>query len=351
MSKRTGQYGFFDLENQLDKIHQLNDFLPKLNSLIDWDIFRPILNKIREKERLSNAGRPPFDVVLMFKILVIKKMYNLSDEQTELQIRDRISFRAFLGLNFCDTIPDAKTIWLFAEQLKNLELECLLFDRFGDELDRQGFKVNSGLIVDGTFVEVPKQRNSKEENAQLKSGEIPERFSANPHVFSQKDISARWAKKNNESYFGYKNHGMIDEGYKFVRGYGVTDAAVHDIVPYPDLIPEIPAYPDQEAFADSIYSSKETVAVLSSRGFLPMINERGCGKKLLTEEQKKMNKMKSSVRCRIEHVFGAMKMRMGDEVLRSIGFARARFWIGMRNLMYNMSRLVSLKYPKPGKVR
>jgi hypothetical protein len=106
MSKHNGQFGFFDYEKQLDRIYQLNDFLPKLNSLIQWEIFRPTLNKVREKERLSNAGRRAFDVVLMFKILVIKKMYNLSDEQTELQIRDRISFRAFLNLNFCDTVPD-----------------------------------------------------------------------------------------------------------------------------------------------------------------------------------------------------------------------------------------------------
>ena len=159
MSKTKGQFGFFDIENQLDKIYQLNNLLPKLNALIDWELFRNDLNKVRERERRSNAGRPPFDVVLMFKILILKTLYNLSDEYTELQIRDRLSFRAFLGLRFCDTVPDAKTIWLFAEQLKNLALERQLFDRFGKELDRQGFAVNSGLIVDGTIVEVPKQRN------------------------------------------------------------------------------------------------------------------------------------------------------------------------------------------------
>ena len=83
-----------------------------------------------------------------------------------------------------------------------------------------------------------------------------------------------------------------------------------------------------------------------------MICEKGYRNKPLTEQQKAMNKIKSSVRCRVEHVFGAQKMRMmGNEILRSIGFARARFWIGMRNLMYNMARFVSLKYPKAKKVR
>jgi IS5 family transposase len=346
MSKNKGQFGFFDLEQQLDKIYQLNGFLPKLNALIDWELFRPTLNKVREPKDPANGGRPPFCVVLMFKILVLKKMYNLADERIEEQIRDRISFRAFLGLNFCDTVPDAKTIWLYAEQLKNHELEQELFDRFDEMLDASGFSVKSGLIVDGSFVEVPRQRNTKEENEQIKRGEVPERIAANPHVLAQKDLDARWTKKGDQVFYGYENHAMIDDEFKFVRGYGVTDAAVHDSVPYPDLMPEEPDYPDQEAFADAAYVGEKIDTSLKERGFLPMICEKGHRNKPLTEEQKKMNKVKSSVRCRVEHVFGSQKMRMGDEVLRSIGFARARFWIGFRNLMYNMSRFVSLRCPK-----
>jgi len=346
MSKTKGQFSFFDLEKHLDKIYQINNFLPKLNALIDWDIFRASLTIVREKERKSNAGRPAFDVLLMFKVLVLKSMYNLSDDQTELQIRDRISFRDFLGLTFADTVPDAKTIWVFSEQLKELELEQPLFDRFGEELDKQGFQAKSGLIVDGTFVEVPRQRNTKEENKQIKACEVPERIAANPHVAAQKDLDAEWAKKGDETYFGYKNHAATDEGYKLIRGYGVTGAAAHDSEPYTDVMPEEPAYPDQEAFADSAYVGEKIDAELKKRGFLPMICEKGYRNKPLTEEQKKLNRVKSSVRCRIEHIFGAQKMRMGNEILRSIGFARARFWIGMRNLMYNRSRFVSLKRPK-----
>jgi IS5 family transposase len=270
-----GQFGFFDLEQQLEKIYQLSNFLPKLNALINWEIFRSPLNKVREKEPAGPGGRPPFDVVLMFKILVLKSMYNLSDDQTELQIRDRISFQDFLGLNRGDRIPDAKTIWLFSEQLKNLELECLLFDRFNELLDTSGFKVKSGLIVDGSFVEVPKQRNTKAENEQIKNGEIPESFSLNPHVLSQKDCAARWTKKNDVSYFGYENHAVIDDEYKFVRGYGVTDAAVHDSVPCLDVIPVEPAYPDQEAFADAAYVGEKIDTELRRRGFLPLICEKG----------------------------------------------------------------------------
>src|SRR5215510_7563415 len=211
----------------------------------------------------------------MFKILVLKAMFNLSDAQAELQIRDRLSFQDFLGLKICDRVPDEKTIWLFADTLKKLELACLLFDRFGEELDASGFQVKSGLIVDGSFVEVPRQRNSKAENEQIKRGEIPESFSANPHVLAQKDCDARWTKKNDVSYFGYKDHALTDDEYKFIRDYDVTDASVHDIVPYPDLMPEKPTYPDQEAFGDSAYASKEHNEELLKRGYLPMICEKG----------------------------------------------------------------------------
>jgi IS5 family transposase len=139
---------------------------------------------------------------------------------------------------------------------------------------------------------------------------------------------------------------VIDDEYKLIRGYGVTDAAVHDSVPYLDVMPEEPAYPDQEAFADAAYVGEKIDTGLKERGYLPMICEKGYRNKPLTEEQKAFNKVKSSVRCRVEYVFGAQKMRMGNEILRSIGFGRARFWIGMRNLMYNMSRFVSLNRPK-----
>jgi IS5 family transposase len=138
----------------------------------------------------------------------------------------------------------------------------------------------------------------------------------------------------------------IDDEYKFIRGYGVTGAATHDSVLFLDVLPEEPGYPDQEVFADSAYTGEKIGTTLDERGYSVWICEKGYRNKPLSEEQKNTNRMKSSVRCRVEHVFGAMKMRMGDEVLRSIGFARAKFWIGMRNLMYNLCRFVSLKFPK-----
>jgi len=345
----NGQSSFFTVDHHLDKIYQINGFLPNLNALIDWEMFRNDLQKVREKERLSNAGAQPFDVVFMFKILILKKLYNLSDDQAELQIRDRLSFQAFLGLDIFDRVPDAKTIWLFAEDLKNIGLERVLFDRFNAYLTSQGFQAKGGTIVDGTFIEVPKQRNTQEENEQIKNGEIPESISSNPHVLAQKDTDAEWAKKGNETHFGYKNHVLADEEHKFIRDYAVTGASVHDSVPYLSVLPEEAAYEGQAAYADSAYVGEEIEKKLKERKYDPQICEKGYRNKPLTEEQKESNRKKSKVRCRVEHIFGAMKVRCRDEVLRSIGLERAAFWIGMRNLVYNLGRLVSLQRPKMAK--
>ena len=86
------QSGFFDLKDRHEQLDKLGDPLPKLSELVDWDGFRPVLERIHQRERKSAAGRKPYDVVLMFKILFLQTFYGLGDQQTEYQIRDRYSF-------------------------------------------------------------------------------------------------------------------------------------------------------------------------------------------------------------------------------------------------------------------
>ena len=354
MSQIKGQFGFFDLEERMDKIEQLADFLPRLDRLVDWEIFRYQLAKVRDKERLSNAGRPAYDVVLMFKMLVLQSLYNLSDEQTELQVRDRLSFMKFLGLTFADTVPDATTLRLFREDLKALGLERPLFERFNKELEKQGFAAKGGDMP-SRRPELPLRcSNSLPLVAFFSNGNKPfaenERSNAERTIRGRSRLPGRQVpKKNDVSYFGYKDHVLADTGHKFIRDYDVTDASVHDSVPFLDLVPKKPMKEKQPVYADSAYVGEEIEEELIKRKFKPKICEKGYRNKPLTEKQKESNRKKSRVRCRVEHIFGEMKMRMGNEVLRTIGMARAKFMIGMRNLVYNMSRFVSLKRPKPAK--
>jgi IS5 family transposase len=312
------QPGFFDLTNRYQKLNE-RDPLLGLNELIDWEDFRLTLNKIRLKERKSPAGRKPYDEVLMFKVLVLQHLYNLGDDETEDQIRDRYSFARFLGRSPEGKIPDAKTLWLFREQLVQHELMKDLFIDFDLQLDGKGYKAQKGQIVDASFVEVPKQRNSRDENAQIKVGETPQRFKGNANVGAQKDTEAHRTKKNQETHFGYKNHVAVDNKHKLIRGYEVTSAEVHDSQVFVEILGENTS---QDVWADSAYRSKEAELMLDVMGYRSHVHKKGTRNKPLSEKDKVANTRKSSVRARVEHVFGSISNEQGGLYSRVIGLAR-----------------------------
>ena len=165
-------------------------------------------------------------------------MYNLSDDKTEYQILDRFSFSRFLGIDLCDAVPDAKTIWHFREQLKNHAIFDRLFEFFREKISKADLILNDGSIVDARIIEVPKQCNSRDENGQFKNGEIPEDWKENPNKLSQKDADVNWLKKNGKNHFGYKNPIKIDHGSKLITEYQVTPASMHDSVPLNALLNE-----------------------------------------------------------------------------------------------------------------
>jgi len=337
------QPGFFDIHDRTAKLTEMGDPLVGLNEQIDWEAFRPSLNVVYEKPRKSNAGAKPIDVVLMFKILVLQQLNNLSDDRIEYQIRDRLSFMRFLGLQLESRVPDAKTIWLFREHLKELNLVDELFGKFHEQLAMRGYVARAGQMIDATFVEVPRQRNTREENAGIKGGEPPESWDNKPAKRRQKDVDARWTKKNNEKHYGYKNHVNADEANKLVQNYAVTNAAVHDSQVFEELLDQtIDADGEKRwIYADSAYRSKDREATLVADGFESQIHVKGSRGHPLTEEQKASNRIKSKTRARVEHVFGAQYI-MGGHIVRTIGLARAKVKIGMINLVYNMKRLVQL---------
>jgi IS5 family transposase len=332
------QTGLFDWHFRFKELEKNGDPLRQLNNVIPWESFRPELNTVREKERKNNAGAKPYDVVMMFKILVIQSLYNLSDDAVEYQILDRISFMRFLGLSLGDRVPDAKTIWLFREQLTQSNLTKELFDQFDLFLRDSGFAAKKGQIIDASIVSAPKQRNSREENKSIKKGEIPQDW--NQAKRRQKDTDARWVKKMGKNYFGYKNHIDIDVKNKFIRDYAVTDAAVHDSQVFEDLLDTDNTSLD--VYADSAYWSKESLELLSEQGFRQHLQRKGCRHRKLTEREKRGNHTRSKTRCRVEHVYGVQAMMAGDLILRCIGIIRARAKIGLRNLAYNMFRYKTL---------
>ncbi len=330
------QRGFFDENDRLKEISLLGDPLERLNAVIDWESFRPRLTAVFKKEAKGPGGRPPYDYVVMFKILILQRLYGISDAQTEFQIKDRLSFMRFLGFSLCDTIPDEKTIWLYREQLVKADIIDTLFYRFTYQLEKKGLITRTGSLIDASFVDVPKQRNKKEENDAIKKGDIPEEWKdeSKANMVAQKDTDAHWTKKNDETHYGYKNHVKADKDSKLIVGYKVTSAEVHDSQILPELVDK---KKDKVIYADSAYKGKEIESCLGKK-MENQICEKGYRNKPLTEEQKSMNSKRSSVRVRVEHVFGFMTNSMNGMMIRCIGIARARFAIGMMNLVYNMSR-------------
>ncbi len=327
--------GLFDHENRMKKLAEGPDPLARLNARINWEIFRVRLERFFEKEAKGPGGRPRHDVVMMFKILVLQRYYNLSDEQTEYQINDRLSFQKFLGLTLSDTIPDQKTIWLFREILTRHGGVKKLFKRFEKHLGETGLMGHEGKMIDASFVDVPRQRNSREENEQIKAGEIPESFEENENRREQKDTDARWAKKGEEVHYGYKNHVKADSATKLIEDYEVTDASVHDSQAIPDLVEK----GDGTLHADSAYTGETIETILEKRGVKGEICEKGYRSHPLTEAQKKKNREKSKIRARVEHIFGFMTNTMRDGLkMRWIGMQRTATGIGLLNLVYNMAR-------------
>lgn len=343
MPKLT-QPGFFDISSRISKLQKLGDPLVLFEKKIDWEAFRADLQVIYEKERKSKAGAKPYDVVLMFKILVLQQCYNLADEGIEYQISDRLSFMRFLGFGFEDKIPDARTVWLFRERLKEHGLVEVLFARFHEQLAAHGYAIRSGQMIDATFVEAPRQRNTKDENQDIKDGKVPEGWENHPAKARQKDTDARWTKKGDETHYGYKNHANVDVKDKLVRDYAVTDASVHDSQMFEPILDTTTVDKDgnkRPVHADSAYRSKEQEAKLVQHGIKSEIHEKGARNHPLTDEQKAANTVKSSTRVRVEHVF-ATQTAMGGILLRTIGIERAKVKIGMMNLVYNMKRLLSI---------
>ena len=346
------QIGIFDESNALKRISQLGDKLEWLDEVMDWKIFQKLLDKAKpDKSKSGKGGRPPYPNLLMFKIVVLQELYNIANDQTEYQINDRLSWKRFLGLTLSDKVPDGTTIWEFRETLTNSGIYDALFELFNKKMEEMGVITHRGSIVDASFVDVPRQRNTRDENKTIKDGEIPEGWELpeNAHMLAQKDMNAAWAKKNDELHYGYKDHVLVDADSKMIVDWRVSAANLHDS----QMLTALMCGKIRELWGDSAYLSAENLAWFQA--YYPELKlhicEKGHKNQPLTAEQKESNREKSRIRVRVEHVFGHMSNSMGGMFIRCIGDTRAECAVVMKNLIYNISRYATLRKlknaPKP----
>jgi transposase, IS5 family len=354
-----GQSGFFDVDERLRELSAKGDDLERLNAIVDFEVFRPDLARAVPRSDGSKGGRPAFDHVLMFKVLILQAAHGLSDERAEYLIKDRLSFMRFLGLGLADAVPDANTIWTFREALTRSQIDGLpaievLFKAYDAALTRAGFLAMGGQIIDASIVAAPKQRNTDGEKRDIKEGRVPETWKDKPAKLAQKDRDARWTVKWSKAKpsddgsprvdlaipaFGYKNHIGIDRRHGLIRTWVATDAARHDGAQLPNLISR--SNTGSHVWADTAYRSKVNEKHIASQRLVSRIHRRKPKGKPMPTNVARANGAKSKVRSAVEHVFARQKGPMGLFV-RTIGIARATVKIGLANIVYNMKRTVWL---------
>ena len=354
-----GQAGFFDIDERLKELSAKGDDLERLNAIVDFEAFRPDLARAVPRSDGSKGGRPAFDHVFMWKVLILQASHSLSDERTEFLIKDRLSFMRFLGLGLPNPVPDANTIWTFREALTRATIGgapaiAVLFRAYEAALTKAGFLAMGGQIIDATIVSAPKQRNTDGEKADIRAGRIPAGWKDKPAKLAQKDRDARWTVKFSKAKpsddgspridiavpsFGYKNHIAIDRRHGLIRTWTATHAARHDGAQLPHLVSK--ANTASDVWADTAYRSMANEQHLADGGLRSQIHRKKPAGRPMAKNVARANNGRSKVRAAVEHVFARQKGPMGL-VVRTIGLARATVKIGLANIAYNMRRAVWL---------
>ena len=172
--------GFFDIDGRLRELSAKGDDLERIKGLVDFEMFRPALEAAVPRADRSTGGRPPFDGVFMFKVLILQTMHALSDERCAYLIKDRLSFMRVLGRGLADPVPDANTLWTFREALTKATAIDALFRRFDAVVRAAGYLAMGGQIIDAAIVAAPKQRKTDDERKAIKQDRIPDGWQAEP---------------------------------------------------------------------------------------------------------------------------------------------------------------------------
>jgi len=320
------------------KLNQHGDVLQDLEMYIDFRSIALSVDKAAPRPDRKKGGRPPFPTELMVRVLVVQQTFNLSDEQMEYQLLDRLSFQRFVGLRHSSQIPDRTTIWIFRERLIKADAFSSIFDAVQEQLNAHGYVAREGHMVDASLVPVPTQHVHKEEKALLKEKAMPADWPASKR--RQKDADATWTKKHGKSYFGFKFTANTDNRYKLIRKIKVTTASSHDTNHLEDVL-DVPNT-SKDIYADKGYADKARETRLKQDGFRPHIQHKAKRGKPMSECQEKRNHRISKTRVRVEHPFAALS-QMGGKIIRGIGLERAELHLYCKTAVYNMRRLCFLK--------
>jgi len=266
------------------------------------------------KEQTPEGGRPHWPIVTMLKVLFIQKCFGLSDPMAEEMLRDRISFRRFVGLSFDDATPDHSTISTFRKRLRDHGHGSTLFDKTLEILRARGLVMNQGTLIDATIIEAP--LGSKREDGSFTT-----------------DPCASKTFKHGRAYHGYRAHIATDIN-GIMTDFVYDTAAESEHTHFDHLARD----ETQKIYADSGCRSKERVERLEERGvFAGICHRRVKGQKELSAAQKAFNRMIAGARAMVEHPFAWIKRMTGGRT-RYRGITRNAFDFALAAVVYNFRR-------------
>lgn len=301
---------------------RVSELLNTLDAATPWET---LVGPIRALPEYTNpgAGHPPWCPALMLKCLMLQKWFNLSDPGLEDALKDRISFRTFVGLSFTDKTPDETTFVKFRARLREAGIHDRVFDAVVAHIESQGLLVKRGTMVDATIIEAPRGR--------------PRR--GGPDGTNTRDTDASFTSKHGVPHHGYKGHIAADLS-GIVTRYGFGTAKEHDS----NRIDELIEHERTLVLADSAYSSATRRAELHARGVIDgIIYKRNRNQKKLYDWQEAWNAKVSKLRARVEHPIAMMKQQLGYRRVRYRGRERNEFDFALILTACNIKRSLSLK--------
>lgn len=294
--------------------------LGEIDKIVNWMALVNIAG-VLDKSRTQRGGRKPFSIEGKLRMLFLQFLYNLSDQELEDQLIDRMSFQKFVGIALDEEIPDFVTLWRFKEALIKHNLMNRIFSSITKQLELKGLLIKKGTAVDATIIKSSNKPLSKEQRTRLE-----EKPSA------QIDTDAKSTEKNNKKYFGYKGHIGLDIESKIIRKRSFTPANVHDSQKMEDCL----SGDEKAVFADKAYANKKYKR--ASRALKDVYyGVLDKGKKLSVKQQKR-NKMLSRIRAAVEHPFAFMKNKLKYHKARAKNLARNALVFDMNCIIYNVLR-------------
>lgn len=353
MADKFTSKGFADME--LETIPKVNTVLDNINKIIEWRRIERRLSKKCNKSSASADGRPAYPLLVMFKILLLQRVYNLSDPQMEASLHDRLSFVRFVGLSLNSPKPDHSTICRFRQALLELNLYEELFQEINRQLEERGLLVREGAIVDATLItsarrprktidieEMPEDRKEKDtlqgegvdETEETETKETDKEYK----VSYSDDKNSSWVKKGTKAVYGQKAHIAVDHIDGYIIGGHMTAANVSDMNQLSPLLDRLELKEGALILADKGYSSKANREKIKSKGCVDFIMHKAARNRQLESFSKVINKAISQVRYKVERTIGALKKWHGFDRLRYVGDKKSDMEFYLNAMAFNLKK-------------